>query len=213
MVGLDDVVELLHLPEFGLGGTLAGLLRLPDGLAVASRLAGVDNDGPLLAPAQRLAQEPLGGIGIAGLRQEEVDGVATAVDRALQIRPFPSDLDAGLVHAPGPGKTARPVLPAQPLFSLGRAGLNPSAGRGVVRDCAALLRHFCKIAAAGPASAMPPHGPQDDLVPEMSPFEIAGHGRASKSAACQRLPSAAASLTRTAGSGSCNRALLLRAGT
>ena len=92
MVGLDDVVELLHLPEFGLGGTLAGLLRLPDGLAVASRLAGVDNDGPLLAPAQRLAREPLGGIGIAGLRQEEVDGVATAVDRAYRYARFPLTL-------------------------------------------------------------------------------------------------------------------------
>ena len=63
MVGLDDVVEVFHLPAVGLGGALALLHQLPNGPAVASRLVRVDHEGllPLLAPAQRLAQEPLGG--------------------------------------------------------------------------------------------------------------------------------------------------------
>ena len=42
-----------------------------------------------------------------------------------------------------------------------------------------------------------PDGPQNDLAPEMAPLEVTGHGSVSKCTAYQRLPSTAASLTRT----------------
>ena len=127
MAGLDDVVEVFHLPVVGVRGAPARLLQPPNGLAVASRLR-VDGEGPLplLAGAHRLAQEPLGGLCIPGLRQVEVDGVATAVDRAMQTRPFPFDPYACFVHAPGSRQAAWPKVPAQPPFDLRRTGLHPA---------------------------------------------------------------------------------------
>ena len=200
MISLDNVVEVFHLSVVCFGGTFALFLQLANGVAVASRLVRVDHAGllPFLASAQRLAQEPLGGVGIAGLRQVEVDGVATAVDRALQIRPFPFDLDVRFVHAPRWRKAATATMPAQAPFDFRRVGLHPAIDGGVVHRNAALFQQFLEVTVADAVSAVPSDGPQNDLAPEMPPLEVMGQGRVSKCTAYQSLPSNAASLTRTA---------------
>ena len=146
MISLDNVVEEFHLPVVCFGGTFALFLQIPNGLA----------------SAQRLAQEPLGGVGIAGLRQAEVDGVATAVDRAVQIRLFPFDLDVGFVHAPGSRKAAWPTMPTQAPFDFRRVGLDPAIDGGVVHRNAALFQHFLEVTVADAVSAVPSDSPQNE---------------------------------------------------
>ena len=199
MVGLNDALEAFHLSVVGVRGALALLIQPPNGLAAASRLVRVDHAGllPLLASALRLAREPLGGFWIPGLRKVEVDGVATAVDRTVQIRPFPFDLDACFVHAPGSRKAARATKPAQAPFEFRHAGLHPATDSAAALRDAALFQQFLEVTAADAVSAASPDGPKDNLAPEMSPLEVMGHGRVSKRTARERLPSTATSLTKT----------------
>ncbi len=53
-------------------------------------------------PLQRLEQEPFRGGQIAPLAEPELNGVAAAVNRAVQVHPLPTDLDISLVDMPLP---------------------------------------------------------------------------------------------------------------
>ena len=94
---------------------------------------------PLLRSSQRLAEEALRRLGVAGRREIEIDHVPELVERAVavQIRPLATDLDIGLVDALTSRLRSAP-LPAHPFLDLGRVSPNPAIDRGVVdRDAAA----------------------------------------------------------------------------
>ena len=90
VVGLADVVEVLHLPVPRLIGAFALGLELRDGGSVRRRLVGIQHLGllPILQPVQRLAEESLRGLGVAGRRELEIDRVPELVSRPVQIRPL-----------------------------------------------------------------------------------------------------------------------------
>jgi hypothetical protein len=63
-------------------------------------LADPDYTAEVNATVPRLAQNPLGSSQIAPLAEPELDRVAAAVDRAVEIRPTPADLDVSFVDVP-----------------------------------------------------------------------------------------------------------------
>ena len=75
MIGLDNVVEILHLPMLCVLRTLALLLQLGERRGVGRRLVGVDDARlvPVLQAVQRLAEEALGRLRIA--RRREVESI------------------------------------------------------------------------------------------------------------------------------------------
>ena len=68
VVGLYDVVEVLHLPVPRILRALALGLEFRDGAGIVRRLIGVEHLGllPLLQSSQRLAEASLRSLGIAG---------------------------------------------------------------------------------------------------------------------------------------------------
>lgn len=128
MAGLDDVVEVFHLPVPRVLRAFALGLELCNGGAAGRRPVGVQHLGqfPLLALPQGLAEGSLRRFGVAGRREVEVE-------RAVQIRPLAADPDAGLVNTPAPRPGAAP-LPAQALLNLRGVSLRPAV------DCRAVDR-------------------------------------------------------------------------
>ena len=86
MVGLDNIVEVLHLPVPRLIGAFTLGLELRDGGGVGRRLVGIQHLGllPILQPVQRLAEESLRGLGVARRREIEIDRVSKLVERTVQ---------------------------------------------------------------------------------------------------------------------------------
>ena len=94
------------------------------------------------------------------------------VHRPVQIRPLAADLDVGLVDAPTPRLRPAP-LPAQTFLHLRRETLHPTIDRGVVDRDAALGHHRFEVAVADRIPAVPAHGPEHDLPPEVTSLEVA----------------------------------------
>ena len=174
VVGLDDVVEVFHLPVPRFLRALALGLQLCDGSGIGRRLVGVEHLRllPLLQSSQRLAEESLRCLGVAGRREIEIDRVPELVHRPVQIRPLAADLDVGLVDAPTPRLRPAP-LPAQTFLHLRRETLHPTIDRGVVDRDAALGHHRFEVAVADRIPAVPAHGPKHDLPPKVTSLEVA----------------------------------------
>lgn len=64
-------------------------------------LTAIDDNplGPVMS-LESLAEEVLGYGETAPLAEPELDGIAIAVDGAVEIRPTPAHLDVGFVHVP-----------------------------------------------------------------------------------------------------------------
>ena len=169
VVGLDDVVEVLHLPVPRLVRAFALGFQLCDGAGVGRRLVGVQHLGllPILQPVQRLAEESLRGLGVAGRREIEIERVPELVERTVQIRPLAADLDVGLVDAPAPRPGPAP-LPAQAPLHFRGDMLNPAIERRVVDCDAAFGHHRFEIPVADRVPAVPEH----DLTAEVASLEI-----------------------------------------
>ena len=149
-------------------------LQLRDGSGIGRRLVGVEHLGllPLFQSSQRLAEESLRCLGVAGRREVEIDRVPELVHRPVQIRPLAADLDVGLVDAPTPRLRPAP-LPAQTFLHLRRETLHPTIDRGVVDRDAALGHHRFEVAVADRIPAVPAYGPEHDLPPEVTSLEVA----------------------------------------
>jgi hypothetical protein len=90
VVLFHDVIEKLALPQAGEAPELAVLFQLLDGTGVGRVL--VHRNGARvhrMRLRQRLAEEALRGLGVPLGREQEVDGLAAAVDRTLQVHPAP----------------------------------------------------------------------------------------------------------------------------
>src|SRR4051812_1783616 len=97
-------VILFHHVVFVLTGAVINVRAefLGDGLRVAGMTVGGDLLGLDLGDRLGGAEERFGGGHISGLAEVDVDQIAVAVDRPVQIAPCASDLEVGLVDVPAP---------------------------------------------------------------------------------------------------------------
>ncbi len=100
MIGLDHVIEILHLPVGRLPVQLSFALQFGDRCTIARRFVGIERGRlfPVLQASQGLAQEPLRCLGAAGRRQVEIDRVAPLVDCPVQVGPLAPHLDVGFIR-------------------------------------------------------------------------------------------------------------------
>jgi hypothetical protein len=98
VVLLDQVVEPAAAPVPDEAPQLALPLHLAERGGVA--LEPVGDDGPRVAgvvPAERPAEEAPGGLLVPLGAEQEIDRLARAVDRPVQVAPLPADPDEGLI--------------------------------------------------------------------------------------------------------------------
>ena len=101
VVLFGDVVQVLALSQPGPRPQCAGALHLGNGLRIGGVLVDGDRAGVhRVWLAQRLAEEPLRRRGVPPGRKQEVNGLAAAVDRSIQVGPAALDLDVGLIDPP-----------------------------------------------------------------------------------------------------------------
>ena len=120
---------------------------------------------------QRLAEEPLSRSGVAPDGEQEVDGLAEAIDRAIQVGPDTFDLDVRLVHPPGTGAWAQ-VL-SHSSFQCRGVGLDPTEQRRVIHPDATVRQHRREVTVADRERQIPSQRPENDLRREVPPFEPA----------------------------------------
>ena len=90
MIGLDNIVEILHLAVHGVLRALTFLLQLSESDPVRRSPVRVD-DGwflPILDALQRLEEKPLRCLGVSGRREIEINRVAEFVYSSIQIGPL-----------------------------------------------------------------------------------------------------------------------------
>src|SRR3954453_15289790 len=91
----------------------------------------------------------------------EVDRLAGAVDRPVQVAPLPADPNVRLVVVPWPA--ARTQGAAHPLLELRDEALNPAVHGRVIHRDAAIGEHPFEVAVADRKLQIPAHGPKDYL--------------------------------------------------
>src|SRR5215204_7117068 len=125
-------------------------------------------------PAERLAEEALGRLLVALGAEQEVDRLAGAVDRPVQVAPLTADPDVGFVDVPRPA--AGPEMSAYALLELRCKALDPAVHGRVVRPDAAVGEHQLQVAVADRELQVPAHRPEDDLGREAEAAERPGVG-------------------------------------
>jgi len=96
---------------------------------------------PILQSVQCLAEKALRCFAVSCRQEIDTDRVSTPVKRPAQISPFAANLHVSLIDAPVRRSRAT-RLPAQPIFDLRRvAPQNPTVGRGMTNEHAALVQH------------------------------------------------------------------------
>ena len=197
VVLLDQVVEPLPAAVPGEAPQLALPLHLAQRAGVA--LEPVGDDGPRVAgvvPAEGPAEEALGRLLVALGAEQEVDGLAGAVDGAIQVAPLPVDPEVGLVDVPRPA--AGPQVAARALLELGGEALDPAVHGRVVDLDPAVGEHALEVAVADRELQVPAHRPKDDLGREAEAAERPGIGHEQRSRIGGRWGSAAPTRLRAA---------------
>ncbi len=110
-------------------------------------------------PLECLAQEPLGSRQIPRLTKPELDGVAVAVDRAIEIPPLASDFDVCLVDMPLSGDGS--LAPVELLQQQQRVMNGPAMNSRVIDGDASLLHHLLKISQTQVLSQVPANAEHD----------------------------------------------------
>lgn len=122
---LNDVVQELHLPEFGetpeLSGTLHSLRRY--------RIGGilVDRDSPridCMCLRQGFPEEALGSSRITLTRQQKVNRLSGRIDGTVEINPLALYTNVSLIHTSG--AVRRTQMRTNPLVEFGSIGLDPA---------------------------------------------------------------------------------------
>src|SRR3954453_11197832 len=116
-----------------------------------------------------LAKEPIRRFGIALGREQDVDRLAAAVHRPVQVGPAALHLHIRLIHPPR--AVAQPQLRPDPLLDLRRVGLNPAVNGRVVHGYAAVSEHQLEVAVADGEHEVPANRPEDHLGGELPPLE------------------------------------------
>ena len=171
MVLFHDVVQVFALPQSRETPELADSLHVSHRTRVGrvfvyrdcARVNGV-------RLGQRLTEEPLCRTRIPPGGEQEVDRLAQAVDRAIQIGSDTLDLDVGLIHPPR--VRAGSQMTPNPRLQFGGTGLHPTEQGAVIDLDTTIRQHQGKIAIADREGQIPPQRPQDHLGREMLPLEL-----------------------------------------
>jgi hypothetical protein len=161
-----NIVERLDLADGARGAVLGIVAR--DGRFMGRTAV---NRARLRHPmaADRLDEETLGGVLIALLRQQAIQGLARLLDRTIQLVPLALDFAVRLVHPPAaPHRTLTPV---QRLFQQGTVWHNPALDGGGGDRPPAFLQECFDMPGAQGIRPIPTHTPEDDLRWAMSPLE------------------------------------------
>ncbi len=146
-------------------------------------LEAVGHDLPRVAgvvPAERALEEALGGLLVPLGAEQEVDGLAGAVDGAVEIAPLAVHANIGLVDVPR--ATAGSEVPPHALLELGGEALDPAVKGDVIDHDATVGQHPLEVAVADAKLQVPAYGPEDDLGREAEAAERpgVGHGQHSR---------------------------------
>lgn len=165
MILLDTVVEVSALADANpLRSAPGAIPQSVVGIAGDDRfavgLAAVDDDplGPAMA-FKRFPEEPLGRRQVAVFAEPELNGVAGAVDRAIERHPLSANLDVGLIDMPFAGDGA--LAPIEALQQQRREVNDPAVDRRMVDADAALRHHFLQVAQAQAVGQIPADAKQD----------------------------------------------------
>ena len=118
---------------------------------------------------QRLAKEALCSLRVALGREQEVDGLTTAVDRAIQVHPAAFHPNIGLIDSPRP--VGHTQIGPEPSLQFRCIGLDPAKDGGVCDGNAAVLQHELEVAVADREHEVPTNCPEDHLGGELPAFE------------------------------------------
>ncbi len=116
--------------------------------------------------ADGLGQEPLGGLLVTVLGEEEVNRLAHFIDDAIKIAPLALDLDGRLVHPPTHPHRALP--PVKRLFQQRAIPDGPPVDGRVIDVNPPLCHEFLDVACAQRVRDIPAHPHENDLWGEMS---------------------------------------------
>src|SRR3954454_19010448 len=165
-------VILFHHVVFVLTGAVvdARAKFVGDSLGIAGMAVGGDLLGLDLGDRLGGAEEGLGGGHIAGLAQVNIDQVAVAVDRPVEIAPLPSDLDVGFIDVPAAADLAGPPL-AQTLGEPRRQLGLPVPHRLVGEHEAADQEHLCQIPQAQLVTQSPEDHEKHDVGRDLDPVQ------------------------------------------
>src|SRR5207244_2556204 len=119
--------------------------------------------------------KPLCGLLVTLLREEEIDGLALFIHRAIQIAPLTLHLDVGFIHPPT--DPDRPLVAVECLLQLRAVLHDPPVDRGVIDLHPAFLHEFFDVACAQWVRYVPADPHENDLFGEMRPFETDCHRR------------------------------------
>src|SRR5665647_1667618 len=158
MVLLNDVVEVLHLPN-NYRNSAAGL-DLINGRLVGAAL--VHSDLRRNTVGLHGFVKEAHGCGLVALSsQQEVGCLALLVYRAVKILPDAFDLDVGFVHSPT--DTNRPLVFTKDFFKGGQKPDRPAVDRRMVDKHASFLHHFLKMAIAQRIGRVPTDANQNHV--------------------------------------------------
>lgn len=127
---------------------------------VASHFVGDEPVGNRGLSLQELTKEPLRGLSIPSLLEENVDRVPILVDRPPEIETFSPDSDKELVQMPD---VAQPALPVPHPSSVSRPELEaPVSDRLVRHDDPPFRQEVLNVSETEGESVVEPHGVTDD---------------------------------------------------
>src|SRR5215207_3034522 len=158
VVLLDPVVEPPPAAVPGEAPELA--VALHPAQRARAALEPVGHDGPRVAgvvPAEGAPEEALGRLLVPLGAEQEVDGLARAVDGAIEIAPRATNPDVSLVGMPR--AATGPEMAAKPLLELGGEALDPAIERNVVDLDPSVGQHALEVTIADREPQVPAHRP------------------------------------------------------
>ena len=178
MVLLDDVVQVFVLAYQDVNTGIG--LDTFNGRRIGTALV----DGDLLGQAVQVdgaLQKTPGRCLVPLSSQQKVDGVASAVNRALKVLPLTRHFDVSLVHPP---TTTNRTFASTKDCSHHRQYLQrPAMYGGVVNENAALLHHFFDMSQAQRVRHIPAHAGQHDFQRAVKPMQKLVQGAVNKALA------------------------------
>src|SRR5439155_3959553 len=164
----DNVIQILDLTNLDRGPVLL----------VVARNRRTPIDGDLLRHAMttdRLGEKPLGRVLVPLLREEEIDGLALLLHRAIQRAPLPLSLARRLIHPPT--DPDRPLVAVKRLLQLRTVLDDPPVDRGVIDLHPAFFHECFDMPRAQRVGDIPTDSPENDGWGEMRTFAADRHRR------------------------------------
>jgi hypothetical protein len=148
------------------------LVRALDGYRVG--LTAVNGDRLRhAATADRLLEEPSGGLLIPVLREQNVDRLAVCIHGAIEGALFTVDADARLVHPPA--APHRSLAAAERRFPWGTVLDDPAVDAGVIHGDPTLAHACFDVARTQGIRYVPADAREHDVLGDMGPLETHDH--------------------------------------